>query len=62
MLRPWAVRRGAPSLMFDGILNVTLFEEKVTTTVVTQGTLKLFLRRNSPDSHQTQIQEDEILD
>ena len=62
VLRPWAVRRGAPSLMFVGILNVTLFEEKVTTTGVTQRTLKLFLRPNSPDSHQTQIQEDEILD
>ena len=39
--------------MFDGILNVALSEEKVTTTVVTQGTLKLLLRPNSPDSHQT---------
>ena len=32
-------RRGAPSLMFDGILNVTLSEEKVSTTGVTQGNL-----------------------
>ena len=43
-------RRGAPSLMFDGILNVTLSEEKVSTTEVTQGNLKLLLRPNSPDS------------
>ena len=31
---------GAPSLMFDGMLNVTLSEE-VSTTGVTQGNLKL---------------------
>ena len=31
---------GVPSLMFDGILNVTLSEE-VSTTGVTQGNLKL---------------------
>ena len=43
-------RREAPSLMFDGILNVTLSEEKVSTTDVTQGNLKLLLRPNSPDS------------
>ena len=55
-------RRGAPSLMFDGILNVTPSEEKVPTTGVTQGNPELLLRPNSPDSHQTQIQEDEILD
>ena len=42
-------RRGAPSLMFDGILNVTLSEE-VSTTEVTQENLKLLLRPNSPDS------------
>ena len=54
--------RGAPSLMFDGILNVTLSEEKVSTTGVTRENLKLLLRSNSPDSHQTQIQEDEIFD
>ena len=53
--------RGAPSLMFDGILNVTLSEE-VSTTGVTLGNLKLLLHYNSPDSHQTQIQEDEIFD
>ena len=47
--------------MFDGILNVTLSEE-VSTTGVTQGNLKLLLRPNSPDSHQKQIQEYEILD
>ena len=33
-------RTGAPSLMFDGILNVTLSEE-VSTTVVAQGNLEL---------------------
>ena len=33
-------RSGAPSLMFDGILNVTLSEE-VSTTVVAQGNLEL---------------------
>ena len=27
-------RRGAPSLMFDGVLNVTLSEEKASTTRV----------------------------
>ena len=48
-------RRGAPSLMFDGILNVTLYEEKVSTTGVTHVNFKLFLRPNSPDSHQAQI-------
>ena len=48
--------------MFDGILKVTLSEEKVSTTGVTQGNLELLLRPNSPDSHQTQIQEDEIMD
>ena len=54
--------RGAPSLMFDGILNVALSEEKVSTTGVTQGNIELLLHPNSPDSHQTQIQEYEILD
>ena len=53
--------RGAPSL-FDGILNVTLSEEKVSTTGVTQRNLELLLRPNSPDSQQTQIQEYKILD
>ena len=38
-------RTGAPSLMFDGILNVTLSEE-VSTTVVAQGNLALPM---SPD-------------
>ena len=37
-------RREAPSLMFDGELNVTLSEEKVSTTGVTQGNLELLLR------------------
>ena len=55
-------RRGAPSLMFDGILNVALSEEKVSTTGVTQGNIELLLHPNSPDSHQTQTQEYEILD
>ena len=54
--------RGAPSLMFDGILNVTLSEKKASNTGVTQGNLKFLLRTDSPDSHQTQIQEDETLD
>ena len=55
-------RRGAPSLMLDGILKVTLSEEKVFTVGVTQGNLALFLCHNSPDSQQTQIQKYEILD
>ena len=46
--------------MFDGILIVSLSE--VSTTGVTQGNLELLLRLNSPDLHQTQIQEYEILD
>ena len=54
--------REAPSLMFDGIVNVIPSEEKVSTTGVTLGNLELLLRSNSPDSHQTEIQEDEILD
>ena len=53
---------GAPSMMFDGILNVTLSEEKVSITGVTQGNLELLLCPNSPDSQQKQIQEYEILD
>ena len=55
-------RRQGPSLVFDGILNVTLSEEKVSTTGVTQENLELLLCPNSPDSHQTQIQEYKILD
>ena len=39
---------GAPSLMFDGMLNVTLSEE-VSTTGVTQGNLKLPLPPDSLD-------------
>ena len=39
---------GAPSLMFDGIPNVTLSEE-VSTIVVTQGNLKLPLPPDSLD-------------
>ena len=48
--------------MFEGILNMTLSEENVSTTKVTQANLELLLRPNSPDSHQTQIQKYEILD
>ena len=55
-------RRGTLSLTFDGILNVALSEEEVSTTLVTQENRELLLRPNSTDSHQTQIQEDEILD
>ena len=40
-------RTGAPSLMFDGILNVTLCEEVSTT--VTQGNLELPLPLDSLD-------------
>ena len=39
--------REAPSLMFDRILNVTLPEDKVSTTGVTKGNLKLLLRSSS---------------
>ena len=41
---------------------MTLSEEKVFTTGVTQGNLELLLCPNSSDSHQTRIQEYEILD
>ena len=47
-------------MMFDGILNVTLSEEKVSTTGVTQGNLALFLCPNYLDLQQTQIQAYEI--
>ena len=40
--------------MFDGILNATLSEEKVSTTWLTQENLELPLPPNSLDSHQTQ--------
>ena len=43
-------RGGAVSLMFDRILNVTLSEEKVSTTRVTEGNLELPLSPNSLDS------------
>ena len=46
--------RRAASLMFDGILNATLSEEKVSTTGVTQRNLKIPLPPNYLDSHQTQ--------
>ena len=49
------VRRGALSLMFNGILNVTLSEE-VSTSGVTQGNLELSLPPGSLDSQQTQKQ------
>ena len=39
--------------MFGGMLNVTLSEEKVSTTEVTHGNLEFPLRPNSPNSHQT---------
>ena len=45
--------RGAPSLMFDRILNATL-SDKVSTTGVTQENLELPLTPNSFDSHQTE--------
>ena len=45
--------RGAPSLMFDRVLNPTLSEEKVSTPAVTQGNLELSLNPNSLDSQQT---------
>ena len=45
--------------MFDQILNVTLPEEKVSTSEVTQGKIEILLCPNSPDS---QIQKVEILD
>ena len=48
-------RRGAPSLMFDGFLNVTLREE-VSTIGFTQGNLELPLPADFLDSHQTQEQ------
>ena len=48
--------------MFNEILNETLPEKKVSTTGATQGNLELLLRPNSPNSHQTQLQEYEILD
>ena len=41
--------------MFDGILNVTLFEE-LFTTVLTQGNLELSPPPNSLDSHQIKKQ------
>ena len=47
-------RRRAPSLMFDGILNTTLSEEKVSITGVTKENLELPLSPNSLDLHQTQ--------
>ena len=48
--------------MFDWILNAALSEEKVSTNGVTQGNLELPLPLNSLGSHQTQKQQDEILD
>ena len=44
------VHTGAPLLMFDGILNVTLSEE-FSTTGVTQGNIELPLPTDSLDSH-----------
>ena len=48
--------RGAPSLMFDGILSATLSKEKIPTTGVTRESLELLLPPFSPHSHKTQIQ------
>ena len=48
--------RGVPSLMFDRILNVTLFDEEASTTDVTQVNLELPLPPDSLDSQQTQKQ------
>ena len=45
--------RGAPSLMFGGILNATL-SEKVSTTGATHKNLEFPLLPNPLDSHQTQ--------
>ena len=42
--------KGAPSLMFDRIMNWTPSEENVSIAGVTQGNLELLLRPNSPDS------------
>ena len=50
--------RRAPLMMFEGILS----QEKIFTTGVTQGNLKLHLPPISPYSHQTQIQLFVILD
>ena len=53
MLRSLAVFfcGGAPSMMFDGVLNATLSEEKVSTT--TKRNLELHLPPNYLDLHQT---------
>ena len=45
--------RGAPSLMFDGILDASL-SEKDSTTGVTLENLELHLPPHSLDSHQAQ--------
>ena len=42
--------------MFDGVLNATLSEKKVSAIAVTQENLKLRLRLNFLDSHQTRKQ------
>ena len=44
---------GAPSLMFDGVLNATLSEQKGSTTMVTIRNLELHLPANYLDLHQT---------
>ena len=41
---------------------MTLSEEKVSTIGVSKGNHELLLRPNSPNSHQTQIEEFEVLD
>ena len=45
--------KGAPSLMFVGILNATL-SEKVSTTGAAYKNLEVLMLPNSLDSHQTQ--------
>ena len=42
--------------MFDGVLNATRSEEKVSTTAVTQENLELPMPPNSLDLHQTKKQ------
>ena len=42
--------------MLDGVLNVTLSEEKDSTTGVTQRNLEFLPPTNSVDSHKTQAQ------
>ena len=63
VLKP-LIRRRATWWMFDRILNATLprSEEKLSAVGVPQGNLGLPFAPNSLDLHQTQKQQDEILD